>query len=104
MVRTIEIADRKVPFDWHRLASLLVGGSWVLRGAHTLSYHTPKGLPGAFAALLANVILALPMAAIWFADDLAEGALAALVRFLGWILLLILTYGRIGILLWLGPR
>jgi hypothetical protein len=96
------IPERKYPWDWNRIASALLVIVWL-------------GILG-FAAGLQGVIrgaldVALPVACIWFADALGSMTAAfpsalsnvpidrtspgCLVRVLGWVVLLVLTVGRV---------
>jgi hypothetical protein len=99
------------PWDWHRVGALLVAGSWILlrlimgtlHGLKTLSWQAPKGALGAVAGVLVSATVVVPVAAIWFADDLADGVQSTLIRVFGWIALIALTYGSLGIFFLLAP-
>jgi hypothetical protein len=104
------VPDRDYPWDWNR----------ILSGFLALAWLTLCGLAGGTAAVLQGVLqAALPLACIWFPETLGSmtsmlpGALSdmpitrtspgCLVRALGWVVLLLLTVGRIVIVAVMAP-
>jgi hypothetical protein len=87
--------------DWHRILSGAIALTW-------LGLAALAGGPVAF--VYAGLSLLLPVACIWFADALStltttwptlgnmsisQGSPAGLLRFCGWVALLVLTVGRV---------
>jgi len=99
------------PLDKHRVASAAFGAVWIvarviagaLLGADGLRLQARAGLTGALAGLLEGVIVLVPIAAIWFAEELAAGVPLMLVRAIAWATLLLLTVGDMVIFAVLAP-
>ena len=104
--------------DWHRVVSAAVALSWfvarvllgVMHGASLFGRPqvVVRGLAGGVVVGVFTIIeMALPLAVIWFAeyieDYLDEKTPAALVRFCGWAVLLLATWGRVAIVWALAP-
>ena len=104
------VPDREHPYDWNRILSGILAIAWVCFAA------VGAGLRGFLVGMLQ---LALPLACIWFPDMLGSmtsalpGPLSGVpisqaspgcaVRFMGWVVLLILTVGRVIIFGLLAP-
>ena len=99
------------PLDKHRVASAAFGAVWIvvrviagaLLGAEGLRFQARAGLAGALAGLLEGLIVLIPIAAIWFPEQLAGGVPPMLVRAIAWATLLLLTVGDMVIFAVLAP-
>jgi hypothetical protein len=96
------VPEREYPKDWHRVSSLVLVLAWL--GVLALG----GGLGIAFRGALE---IALPLACIWFPDvlgllnsafpgplssvSIARPSPASFVRYLGWVVLIVLTLGRL---------
>ena len=96
------VPDREYPYDWNRILSGVLAVAWI--SLSTIA----AGLRGFLMSVLQ---LALPLACIWFPDVLGSMASSlpgplsnvpirqaspgCAVRFMGWVVLLTLTVGRI---------
>ena len=95
------------------MASTLVALSWLiwhvtrvwLYGLYSLSLaRMPPGFNAAFiAGTIGALDAALPLAAIWFADD-QQRSPPSLVRAFGWVALVVVTWGRDVMIFLLSPR
>jgi hypothetical protein len=107
------VTERRRTWDRHRVASTLVALSWLvwhvtrvwLYGLYSLSLaRMPPGLNAAcIAGATGALAAALPLAAIWFADD-QQRSPPSLVRAFGWVALLVVTWGRDAMIFALSPR
>ena len=96
------IPERKYPWDWNRITSALLVVVWL----------AILGFAAGLEGLLRGALdVALPLACIWFADSLGSMTTAfpsvlsnvaidrtapgCLVRVLGWVVLLVITVGRV---------
>lgn len=100
---------RGTRLDWHRLLSAALALGWVSLAA----------LFGGVVGLIQEAVsLMLPVACIWFADALStltttwptlgnmpitRTSPAGLLRFFGWVALLVLTVGRVVLFVLLAP-
>jgi hypothetical protein len=96
-------------YDWNRILSAALAVVWIALTALA---------GGAVGVVYAVLRLLLPLACIWFADALStltttwptlgimpvtRGSPAGLLRFFGWVALLVLTVGRVILFRILAP-